>query len=247
MKFLRTRLCGHALVALSLLLFPLVASAEIVAVAGSMGDCMAEMATLFNASGRGEVPEFVAGASGKLTAQIKAGAPFGLFLSASPQWTKHLDEEGFLEEVAPMAVSPLALWWPKEEAPSVDRLPSGELKIAIADPETAPFGKVAREYLQSLGVYDALLAEGKIVIGGVIQTAAIIPSEGGSDVGIVSLSVALKMRGGSYTILPIEPLGNSGGLVKGKATDNLRAFWSFIRSAEAVPIWEKWGFEPVKP
>jgi molybdate transport system substrate-binding protein len=121
------------------------------------------------------------------------------------------------------------------------------MKIAIADPETAPFGKAAREYLQSLGVYDAFLAEGKIVIGGVIQTAAIIPAQGGSDVGIVSLSVALKMGKGSYTLLPIEPLGNSGGLVKGKATDNLKAFWSFIRSPEAAPIWEKWGFKPALP
>lgn len=235
--------CSLMMVSL-LFLAPLAASADTVAVAGSMGDCMADMAAAFSSSGQGEAPEFVAGASGKLAAQIKAGAPFGLFLSASPQWTKHLDEEGLLEEVAPMATSPLALWWPKAEAPSVDRLPSGELKIAIADPETAPFGKAAKEYLQSLGVYDAFLAEGKVVIGGVIQTAAIIPAQGGADVGIVSLSVALKMDLGSYTLLPIKPLGNSGGLVKGKATDNLRAFWTFIRSAEAAPIWGKWGFEP---
>jgi molybdate transport system substrate-binding protein len=228
-------------------LAPLTAAADTVAVAGSMGDCMAEMAALFSASDRGEAPELVTGASGKLAAQIKAGAPFGLFLSASSQWTKHLDEEGLLEEVAPMATSPLALWWPKAETPSADSLSSGEMKIAIADPETAPFGKAAREYLQSLGVYDAFLAEGKIVIGGVIQTAAIIPAQGGSDVGIVSLSVALKMGKGSYTLLPIEPLGNSGGLVKGKATDNLKAFWSFIRSPEAAPIWEKWGFKPALP
>jgi hypothetical protein len=53
------------------------------------------------------------------------------------------------------------------------------------------------------------------------------------------------MDAGSETVLPIPPLANAGALVKEKTTNGLRDFWTFIRSAQAAPVWTKWGFSPV--
>lgn len=63
---------------------------DVVAVAASMHECINELATQFENHGLGTPPKIVSGASGKLASQIIAGAPFGLFLSASPEWTKNL-------------------------------------------------------------------------------------------------------------------------------------------------------------
>lgn len=220
------------------------ASAETAAVAGSIYPCVTELAGIYADNG-GKAPELVMGSSGKLAAQIKAGAPFGLYLSASRKWALHLKELDLLEEIHPMATSPIVLWWTKEEAPGLELLNDKTIRVAIADPEAAPFGRAARDYLLSEGLYDQLLAEKRLIIGGTVQQAGLAARNGGADVAIVSLSIARKMNSGSETVLPITPLANAGALVKGKATEDLRNFWTFIRSAQAAPIWTKWGFSPV--
>ncbi|MEA3507611.1 MAG: molybdate ABC transporter substrate-binding protein [Synergistota bacterium] len=220
-------------------------AADTVAVAGSIFSCVTEMTQVFEESGKGEAPELVMSSSGKLAAQVQAGAPFGLYLSASPKWTKLLEEEGLIEDVAPMAVCPVVAWWPKEEAPDLALIGDGVTSVAIADPESAPFGKAAAAYLKEQGVYDKLMKEDLLVITGPVQQAGLAADQGGVDIGMVSLSVAVKMDKGGYTVVPIAPLKNSGGMVKAHATENLRQFWLFLRTPEVAGIWEKWGFEPL--
>ena len=219
---------------------------DVVAVAASMHECINELATQFENHGLGTSPKIVSGASGKLASQIIAGAPFGLFLSASPEWTKKLESEGLLYEVFPMATSPVVAWWPKDETITLETIERKDVRIAIADPEAAPFGKAAAEYLNAIGIYDELLKEKRLVIMGNVEQAALAAKTGGADIGMFSLSVAKKLNEGSYVILPVDPLENSGGLVKSKATKNIEAFWHYIRSEASYDIWIKWGFEPVR-
>lgn len=218
---------------------------DVVAVAASIHECINDLASQNEKQGLGKAPEVVSGASGKLASQIIAGAPFGLFLSASPEWTKKLADEGHLYDVHPMATAPVVAWWQKDEPISTDTLKNKGLHIAIADPASAPFGKAAVEYLKSQGIYDDLMKEKRLVIMGSVEQAALAAKSGGADIGIFSLSIAKKLNGGNYVILPVDPLENSGGLVKGKDTENLKNFWSYIRSEAADDIWKKWGFEPV--
>nr|WP_321502287.1 molybdate ABC transporter substrate-binding protein [uncultured Dethiosulfovibrio sp.] len=213
-----------------------------VAVAASIYPCVAEMAKRFEEAG-GKAPQFVPGASGNLAAQIQSGAPFGLYLSANVAWAKKLSEQGFLEELRPLASSPIVIWWNREETPPLgERLE--DLTICIADPVAAPFGKAGKEYLDSIGLYDSMMKEKKIVIAGSVLKAALATDNGGSDASILSLSIALKMGKGQYQILPMPPLKNSGGLVKGNYSKNCESFWNFIRSPKMHISWENWGFKP---
>ena len=239
------KMTRQALIGILLLLMTVAPlQADTAAVAGSIHPCMAELASLYSATGK-TPPDLVMGSSGKLAAQIKAGAPFGLYLSASRKWALHLQELGLLEEIHPMATSPIVLWWTKDEAPTRELLKDETVRVALPDPEAAPFGKAGKEYLVSQGLFDTLLREQRLIIVGTVQQAALAVRNGGADLAIISLSIARKMDGGSEAALPIPPLANAGALVKGKGTPELRDFWAFIRSEKAAPIWTSWGFEPV--
>lgn len=244
------RLCTIVAVVSMVFLSPLSAvakvSEDVVAIAASMHECALELAAAFEEAGFGEAPQLVSGASGKLAAQITSGAPFGLFLSASPEWTEKLKKDGLLYDIAPMAKAPAVAWWPKDEAISLETLRGEKIRIAIADPAAAPFGKAASEYLLSIGLYDTLMKEGRLIIMGSVEQAMLAATSGGANVAIVSLSLAIKASKGSHVKLPIAPLENSGGLVKSRITENITEFWCYIRSDAAAPIWEKWGFEPVR-
>jgi len=222
------------------------AQEDIVAVASSIHECIKELASEFEAEKMGRALKIVAGASGKLASQIMAGAPFGLYLSASPEWAEKLQKEGFLFDVFPMASSPLVAWWAKDEPISTDALKKKDVRISIADTKAAPFGKAAANYLQSIGIYDKLLEEKRLVIMGNVEQAALAVKSGGADIGMFSLSIAKKLNEGRYVVLPVEPLQNSGGLVKERYSENLKAFWEYIRSENANETWIKWGFEPVQ-
>ncbi len=220
------------------------ARAETAAVAGSIYPCMTELASLYEDAGQ-KPPELVMGSSGKLAAQIKAGAPFGLYLSASRKWALHLRDQGLLEDIHPMATSPIVLWWSRETPPSSKILRHDKTRVAMADPQAAPFGRAAQKYLAKQHLYNDLMDNKRLVIGGTVQQAALAARNGGADVAIVSLSIARKMDIGSETPLPIKPLSNAGALVKGNASAELEDFWTFIRSSQAAPVWIRWGFSPV--
>jgi len=242
--------CVIVIIALVAIFLPKIsvfaASEDVVAVAASMHECALELAAAFEEAGFGEAPQLVSGASGKLAAQITSGAPFCLFLSASPEWTEKLKKDGLLYDIAPMAKAPAVAWWPKDEAISLEALRGEKVRIAIADPAAAPFGKAAGEYLVSIGLYDTLMKEGRLIVMSSVEQAILAATSGGADVAIVSLSLAIKASKGSHVKLPIAPLENSGGLVKSRATENIIEFWRYIRSDAAASIWEKWGFEPVR-
>jgi molybdate transport system substrate-binding protein len=246
----KARLCAIIVIALTTFVLPKIgaieASEDVVAVAASMHEVALELATAFKEARLGQAPQVVSGASGKLAAQIIAGAPFGLFLSASPEWTEKLQKDGFLYDIAPMAKAPAVVWWPKGEAISLETLRGEKIRIAIAGPAAAPFGKAAGEYLASIGLYDTLMKEGRLIVMGSVEQAMLAATSGGADMAMVSLSLAIKANEGSYVKLPIAPLENSGGLVKSRATENITEFWRYIRSEAAAPVWEKWGFEPVR-
>ncbi|MDI3500198.1 MAG: molybdate transport system substrate-binding protein, partial [Synergistaceae bacterium] len=133
--------CVIVIIALVAIFLPKIsafaASEDVVAVAASMHECALELAAAFEEADLGEAPKVVSGASGKLAAQITSGAPFCLFLSASPEWTEKLKKDGLLYDIAPMAKAPAVAWWPKDEAISLEALRGEKVRIAIADPAAA--------------------------------------------------------------------------------------------------------------
>src|SRR6185503_10066402 len=89
-------------------------------------------------------------------------------------------------------------------------------KIAIANPEHAPYGKAAVAAMQKLGIYEAV--KDKLVFGeNIAQTAQFVDS-GAADIGIIALSLAVApaMKGkGRYWEIPLDayPRLNQGGVI----------------------------------
>lgn len=148
-------------------------------------------------------------ASATLAAQIQSGAPFDLFLSADTGFPKRLIDAGLADSTEPVtyAKGTLVLWTRKTARlppPSLDLLRDPALqRLAIANPESAPYGRAAVEALRSLELYDTL--KPRIVTAQNIAQAAQFVDSGNADAGLISLTAALTPRlagSGSYFVIP---------------------------------------------
>ncbi|HEX8372824.1 MAG TPA: molybdate ABC transporter substrate-binding protein [Chthoniobacterales bacterium] len=193
------------------------------------------------------------GSSGKFYEQLKNGAPFDLFLSADAAFPRKLIEAGLGAEsdLFRYAIGYLVLWTPNS---SLDLAGKGmELlrdpkvkKIAIANPEHAPYGRAAVAAMQKLGVYDAV--KDKLVLGENVVQAAQFVETGAAEVGLIALSVALarlKARG-KYQEVPEEAypkLEQAGLTLLGSPhATRARAFGAWLQTPTARVIWKQHGF-----
>jgi molybdate transport system substrate-binding protein len=196
--------------------------------------------------------QVVYGSSGNFYEQIRNGAPFDLFFSADRNYPDQLQTQGkVLGTVTDYGIGRLVLWSLKLdpsvlgihtlEAPSVS-------KIAIANPDHAPYGKRAVESLRYYGIYDKVSP--RLVIGENISQAAQFAMSGSADAGLIALALALsppmRQTGGKYWLIPD---GSHGRLEQGYAllthaggNDDARDFQAFIRSAPARTILNRFGF-----
>ena len=211
---------------------------EIAALAASLRP---PLETIFkDLESNGVVIKGVFDASGNLARQIMAGAPYGLFISADEKWARHAESK--LVDVKPFATCPLVLWHPSGKVPSLSILSDGKSRIAIANPDTAPFGSLGQDYLKEIGVYGKLTASKKLVVAGDIMKAGLASWSGGADAALVSLSVA-KSLGGSWIEIPGKKQSYYGGLVKGKYGKDLENLWNYLRSPDAAKLLGEAGFK----
>jgi molybdate transport system substrate-binding protein len=202
-------------------------------------------------------------ASAALTAQIQNGAPFDLFLSADLGYPKRLMDAG-LADVAgssgsnspiTYAKGTLVLWARKDShlpPPSLDLLRSPELKrLAIANPDRAPYGRAAVAALTSLKLYDTLKPR-LVTAENIAQTAQFVDS-GNADAGLISLTSALTPKlaaGGSYFIIPrdLYPPIEQGAVIITKTTQRAAAqrLLDYLLSAPVQAQLARAGLTPAK-
>ena len=166
-------------------------------------------------------------ASGNLYAQIINGAPYDIFFSADVTYPKRLEAEGYAApgSVQNYALGKIVLWAPNAGKLDVARLQERAVaepqveRVAIANPELAPYGQAAVAALRRWGVYDA--AQDKLVLGeNVSQTAHFVHS-GAADLGIIPLSLArtaVLRNVGSYWLIPAHdypPIEQAAVIVRG--------------------------------
>ena len=202
-------------------------------------------------------------ASAVLASQIQNGAPFDLFLSADLSYPQRLidahlaDTEGFPDSSKPLpyAKGTLVLWVRKGSSfppPSLDLLRNPGLKrLAIANPERAPYGRAAVAALTSLHLYEALRP--RIVTAENIAQAAQFVDSGNADAGLISLSSALTPRlasSGRYYVIPgnLYPAIEQGAVVVHNTTRRTAAhkLLDFLLSAPAQAQLAKSGLTPVR-
>ncbi len=202
-------------------------------------------------------------ASAVLTTQIENGAPFDVFFSADLGYPKRLisdglaDAAGSSDSTTPItyAKGTLVLWERKDShlpAPSLDLLGSPSLKrLAIANPDSAPYGRAAVAALQSLKLYDAL--KPRIVTAENISQAAQFVYSANADAGLISLTSALTPRltaDGQYFVIPRDlypPIEQGAVIVTNtKQRDAAHKLLDFVLSPPVQAELAKSGLTPVK-
>ena len=192
-------MAGYRIAFVLLLVLPLAAAAEprvvTVAVASNFKVTAAELAVVFEAE-TGHRVRLSAGSTGKLYAQIVNGAPFDVFLAADAERPRLLAESGLGIETSRFtyATGSLVLWFadPATAGRDCRKLLDGGLNgwLAIANPELAPYGRAAREFLVKAG-YWALL-EDRLAVGESIAQAFQFVATANAEAGLLALSQTIQ-------------------------------------------------------
>ena len=193
--------------------------------------------------------EVIVSSSGKLTAQIKEGAPYDAFISADMKYPNQLYEDGFSHKPPKVyAKGKLVLWSMKKNiVPSIALLQSQDINhIALANPKTAPYGKAAMQILDFYKLTNLL--EEKLVYGeSISQTNQFINLQA-AEIGFTAKSVVsspimkgkgqwIEMPDSVYT--PIE----QGIILLNESKEDAKLFYEFLFSEKGQRILEIYGYE----
>ena len=229
-----------------------------VAAAADLQHVMPELAERFRRA-TGRLVTVTYGSSGNFFSQIQNGAPFDLFFSADIDYPRRLAVDGFVEpgSLFEYATGRIVLWSRKDRALKVGRglaalLDAGVRRIAIANPEHAPYGRAAVAALRHEDLYERVVA--KLVRGENVAQAAQFVESGNADAGIIALSLAmapgLKERGVYYEVPETfhPPITQAAVVIRAsRHKDVARAFLASLRTPEAVRLMQANGFRPSAP
>lgn len=243
------------LLCLALVFSPLSFAQEItIAAAADLQFAMQDIAEQFQKE-TGKSVKLIFGSSGNFFQQIQNGAPFDMFFSADLNYPKKLEAAGLTEPGSyyQYAKGRIVIWVLKDSALNVSSgLKSLENpninKIAVANPQHAPYGQAAVAALQKEGIYDRV--KDKFVLGeNISQTASFVVS-GSADVGIVALSLALSpsmKEKGRYVEIPTDkypPIEQAGVILRSSGNKQVaKQFLSFINTTSVADTLRRYGFD----
>ena len=225
-----------------------------IAAAADLKFAMSELAQRFEKeSGTKAIVTY--GSSGNFFSQIQNGAPFDLFFSADIEYPKKLEAAGLAEKgtLYQYAVGRIVIWMPPDAKIDVARQgwnalrDASVLKIAIANPEHAPYGRAAVVACQKAGIYEQIKT--KLVYGENISQAAQFVQSGNAQAGIVALSLAVSpgMKEGRRWEIPAEmhPGIEQGAIVlkNAKNKEGVKAFLEYVKSKTGHAVLVKHGFQ----
>jgi molybdate transport system substrate-binding protein len=195
------------------------------------------------------------GSSGNFARQIEQGAPFELFLSADEAFVERLARRGLTQDRGVLyAVGRLVLYVPRgsplQPDPQLRGLArylgeGGAGRIAIANPEHAPYGRAAEQLLRQLGLWEA--AAPRLVLGENVAQAAQFASSGNVDGALLAYSLALAppLRDrGAFVLLPESlhaPLRQRMVLMTG-ASAGAASLYEYLQTPPARAILASHGF-----
>jgi molybdate transport system substrate-binding protein len=199
----------------------------------------------------GTVVEPIVGSSGNLTTQITNGAPFDVFLSADMSFPQKLYDAGFATAKPVVYASGSLIICSTQDLgfENWDRmlLTPAIVKVGIANPAIAPYGKAAMEALTAKGVGSEI--KSKIVQGESISQVNTYITTGSVDVGFTTQALVKDLEGKQKIYwkaidpklyAPIEQ-----GIVILKHADgnaNARKFYEYILSSDAKKIFKEYGY-----
>ena len=234
------------------------AQAVKIAAAADLKFAMTELASQFEKQSGAKL-DVTYGSSGNFLTQIQNGAPFDLFFSADSEYPKKLEAAGLTEPGAlrEYAVGHIVIWTPRDSEinPAKDGwqslLDQRVKKIAIANPEHAPYGRAAVTAMREAGIYEQV--KDKLVYGENISQAAEFVQSGNAQVGIVALSLAISpaMKNGNKWQIPADsypPIKQTAVVLRAsKNKDAARRFLDFVSGPQGREILQRSGFTVPTP
>ena len=202
---------------------------------------------------KGQDVKLVFGSSGVLWQQVKNGAPFSLLMSADEAYIDDLYKHGLTVEKGSLYAigritllqkkgSPIMLGADKQ---SLIKAIKEAKKISIANPEHAPYGRAAKEYLTNVGVWD--LAQPKLVFGENISQTTMFALTGSADFAISALSLAISPQvqvQSTYVLVPDhlhKPLRQKMALIKNNAV-SAKDFYQYLQESKSQEVMVRYGF-----
>ena len=225
-----------------------------VAAAADLSAALPEIAAKYRSQTEQEI-KLTFGASGNLSTQIHNGAPFDIFFSADEEYPNQLIAGGLADKntLYRYAVGRLVLWVPNDSPLDLQKLGMKALlepyvkKIAIANPQHAPYGRAAEAALRHYQIYDQ--ASSRLVLGESVSQAAQFVESGNAQAGLIALSHALapgmKAKGRYWTVpLDAYPTLNQAAVVLSgsKQQEAARKFLEFVRSPAVASLLQDYGF-----
>lgn len=219
--------------------------------AASTTDVMQRIGAAYEAA-KGVKVQFSFDSSSSLARQIRAGAPADVFLSADEKWMDDLASTGSINSGSrqDLLANRLVIVGTKgreltiraergSALPPPDRL----RRFAMGDPEHVPAGRYGRESLDWLGWWAGV--EGRLITAQDVRAALRLVEIGEADAGIVySTDAQGSQRVRVLATLPEEshvPIRYPVALTK-SANADAPEFLAFLRSPEAVAVFERAGF-----
>lgn len=220
----------------------------VVAAASDLTSAFEELGREFQAT-KNIKAVFNFGSSGMLTRQIEHGAPIDLFASANVDYVNQLEQKGLIipDTKKLYGRGRITLWMVKDSSLRVEKLTDltqPEVKrVAIANPEHAPYGMASRQALEKLGIWETV--KPKLVYGENIRQALQYAQTGNVEVAIVALSLSIQTDG-RWMVIPDDlhsPLDQGLAVINGaKDEQAAREFANFIVGAQGQAIMRKYGF-----
>jgi len=189
------------------------------------------------------------GSSGQLTEQIRQGAAVDVFAAANADFVDQLEQEGLIlpDTKALYAQGRITIWTRQDSTLKIDQLedltaPAIE-RIAIANPEYAPYGQAAQEALEAAGLWETIAS--KLVLGENVAQTLSYAQIGEVDAAIVALSLSTASEG-RWVLVPAElhkPLNQALAVISDTHHETeARVFTTFVNSPQGRAIMKQYGF-----
>lgn len=225
-----------------------------IAAAADLQFAMQEISTKFEKES-GKTVNVTYGSSGNFFQQLENGAPFDMFFSANLDYAKKLDAAGLTEPGSyyEYAKGKIVLWVGNESRIDLNSgmqvlLDPSIKKLAIANPQHAPYGQAAVMAMQKANIYDKV--KNKLVLGENISQAAAFVLSGSADIGIVALSLAVSpnMKAkGHYIEVPTSdyPAIEQACVIlrSSKNKETAKQYLDFIKTPAIGDVLKSYGFD----
>jgi molybdate transport system substrate-binding protein len=221
----------------------------VVAAAANLTDAFKEVGRRFTAK-TGVGVTFSFGATADLAKQIEGGAPFDVFASADVARVDELARKGLVVDGsrAVYARGRLVLWVPSGGGARVARVEdlagAGVTRVALAKPETAPYGRAAVEALRALNIWAAV--EPKVVYSESVAQAKQFAASGNADAAFLPRSL---VREGEGRFVGVDgslhaPIEQALGVMRAsKLQTSAKSFTDYVLSEEGQAVLRSFGYD----